>query len=199
MNIQKTTFKKTDEKIITALVDIGQDKPLSKITVSDITKLLKINRGTFYLHYSDKEELVNTMEGQLNKAIRKKLVGVMDELLVLNFSNKKSFPHLLDLFHFLNANKKKLKWLVGPTGDPNFMDTIKDILKNNLLVRVKQLTGTQTFIATIPDRYVIHIVISGIIDIIEFWLKEEDSLSEKEISDILVNTRVLSPYRLLNL
>lgn len=39
--------------IINALVDLLDEKPLDKITVTDIVKKADINRGTFYAHYEN--------------------------------------------------------------------------------------------------------------------------------------------------
>ncbi len=171
---------------------------MSKITVSDIIKYLKINRGTFYLHYSDKDSLIINIEKKLNKELEKKLVGVMDEILVVNPDIKAPHPQLLRLFHFLNKNKKLLTFLVGQNGDSKFIQNIFNILKKNLLLRITQIKGKISFNSTIPADYVIQIVVSGLVDIIQFWLKKEDS-SEKDITDIIVKTRVLSPYQLLGL
>lgn len=45
--------------INTALADILQEKPLDKITVTDIAKRAELNRGTFYAHYSDVPDVIN--------------------------------------------------------------------------------------------------------------------------------------------
>jgi len=37
--------------IHTALADLLLEKPLDKITVTDVVNRAEINRGTFYLHY----------------------------------------------------------------------------------------------------------------------------------------------------
>lgn len=39
--------------IVNALVDLLQEKPLDKITVTDVVNRAQINRGTFYAHFSD--------------------------------------------------------------------------------------------------------------------------------------------------
>lgn len=41
-----------------ALADLLQEKPLDKITVTDVVRLAGINRGTFYAHYKDIPEVI---------------------------------------------------------------------------------------------------------------------------------------------
>ena len=42
-----------------ALADLLQEKPLDKITVSDVVRRAEINRGTFYAHYSDIPDVID--------------------------------------------------------------------------------------------------------------------------------------------
>lgn len=45
--------------IISSLVDLLQEKPLDKITVTDVVNHAQINRGTFYAHYADIPDVIN--------------------------------------------------------------------------------------------------------------------------------------------
>ena len=47
--------------INTALADLLQEKPLDKITVTDIVTRAELNRGTFYAHYTDVQDVVNRL------------------------------------------------------------------------------------------------------------------------------------------
>lgn len=44
-----------------ALADLLQEKPLDKITVTDIVNRAELNRGTFYAHYTDVQDVVNRL------------------------------------------------------------------------------------------------------------------------------------------
>ena len=45
--------------IYEALADMLQEKPLEKITVSDLVRRADINRGTFYAHFVDIPDVIN--------------------------------------------------------------------------------------------------------------------------------------------
>lgn len=49
--------RKTKRNIKLALSQLLQAKPLNKITVTEIAKTAEINKGTFYLHYTDIDDL----------------------------------------------------------------------------------------------------------------------------------------------
>ncbi len=42
-----------------ALADLLQEKPLDKITVTDVVNRAEINRGTFYAHYADIPDVIH--------------------------------------------------------------------------------------------------------------------------------------------
>lgn len=49
---------RTRQLLQCALLDLARAKPLEAITIADIAEQAKVNRSTFYQHYSDKETLL---------------------------------------------------------------------------------------------------------------------------------------------
>ena len=58
-----------------ALADLLTEKPLDKITVTDVVKHADINRGTFYAHYKDIPDVVDHLIQQAFSAIRDAMIG----------------------------------------------------------------------------------------------------------------------------
>ena len=69
-----------------ALADLLQEKPLNKITVTDIVTRAQINRGTFYAHYTDianvLDHLIQQTFSQIQDAISDHF-GVNTKVLVV--------------------------------------------------------------------------------------------------------------------
>ena len=53
---------RTKENIKTAFMQLMLESNLDKITVSEITNKAKVNRSTFYLHYSDVSAVIVDIE-----------------------------------------------------------------------------------------------------------------------------------------
>lgn len=49
--------------ITEALADLLQEKPLDKITVTDVVNRAQVNRGTFYAHYQDIPDVIGRLVG----------------------------------------------------------------------------------------------------------------------------------------
>ena len=57
-----------------ALADLLTEKPLDKITVTDVVNRADINRGTFYAHYKDIPDVVDHLIQQTFATIRDALI-----------------------------------------------------------------------------------------------------------------------------
>lgn len=53
-----------------ALAELLQEKPLDKITVTEVVNRAQINRGTFYAHYSDIPDVIHQMVEEIFCRIR---------------------------------------------------------------------------------------------------------------------------------
>ena len=58
-----------------ALADLLMEKPLEKITVTDVITRADINRGTFYAHYRDIPDVVDHLIQQTFSAIRDAMIS----------------------------------------------------------------------------------------------------------------------------
>ena len=68
---------KTRTSLYKALVYLLQREKLSNISVQKITETARVTRGTFYLHYKDKQDFV---ESAIN--------SILNEFLILSWSSK---------------------------------------------------------------------------------------------------------------
>ena len=55
----------TRARIKAALVELIGEKGFDALTVSDVTRRAKINRGTFYIHYQDVNDLLQRLEDEM--------------------------------------------------------------------------------------------------------------------------------------
>ena len=55
-------IQKTKAAIKESFLELRRNKPIEKITVTELSRLAGINKATFYLHYSDIYSLADEME-----------------------------------------------------------------------------------------------------------------------------------------
>ncbi|MFA9379897.1 MAG: TetR/AcrR family transcriptional regulator [Acetanaerobacterium sp.] len=91
-------IRKTRALIRQTLTQLLMEKDLKDISVSELTGLADINRGTFYLHYKDIYDLFEQTERDIWEDfsdIISKYKRTSDEILM---------PILLELFRYISAN-----------------------------------------------------------------------------------------------
>ena len=98
--------KYTKSVIRQALFDLLKEKPLNKITVTDICKMADINRSTFYSYYEDVYALLTQIQNELFENI------------VLTLANDNWFN---DILHLIDQNRDLCQVLIGPHGDSSFI------------------------------------------------------------------------------
>lgn len=88
-----------------------EQKPMGKITVTELCEKAQINRATFYKHYCDIPQLLESMEEELFQRIRD---GFDDRAVdIQNF--------LTEMMSF-SLKEKEMFWVLGSDhGDPNLM------------------------------------------------------------------------------
>ncbi|MED3564371.1 TetR/AcrR family transcriptional regulator, partial [Bacillus xiapuensis] len=57
-SLREMKVEKTKELLRNTLIDLIEEKGFDAISVRDITLKAGLNRGTFYLHYRDKYDLL---------------------------------------------------------------------------------------------------------------------------------------------
>ena len=73
INMAKAEYKsaiRSKRLINEALADLLHEKPLDKITVTDVVNRAELNRGTFYAHYKDIPDVVDHLIQQTFDTIR---------------------------------------------------------------------------------------------------------------------------------
>ena len=85
---------KTQESLKKAVIELMTEKNFDDITIQDIADRANVNRGTIYLHYQDKFDLldkliethINELERWVNGHVR--WIGTRLLYLILNISRK---------------------------------------------------------------------------------------------------------------
>lgn len=200
MPTHQEQIAQTDAAILNALVTAGKTKSLNQITVSDLTRLSRISRGTFYLHYLDKDDLVTNVENSLSSKFRLMLdTGIDGTMNYQDLSSGQPYPVVEDIVAFAAENKAILSFLFGPNGDPAFANAITALLQKSILSELKRVKGAAIFRNDLPQKYALCIVTNAIMSVILTWLSNEDSLTQSELSKVIMRTLYLSPYDVLGI
>lgn len=115
---RQTTTKKQIRK---ALIQLLLEEKFETISVSKLCKRAGINRGTFYLHYLDKFDLIETLKEEIILQLRK------------NFEETTNTHNLLITnLNYLQQNHD-LIYAVSQSHYLNFRETIREFMLSILM------------------------------------------------------------------
>ncbi|WP_142669913.1 TetR/AcrR family transcriptional regulator [Alteribacter lacisalsi] len=180
--------RRTKERILETLAVLIEEKGLNGVTVKDLTERADINRGTFYLHYQDKYDLLEKSESALIREIGRISAGI-------NYTD----PAIWDestappeaaaaYFACLKQHGSFLKAIMGPKGDPAFQDKLKKLMIDN----IKKAAGNQlpaTF------EYLTAFMVSAHLGVVQHWLETGMKEAPKEMAALLVSMNKSGPLK----
>jgi AcrR family transcriptional regulator len=92
--------RRTEDRIRETLINLLLEKDLSDITISCLADLADINRGTFYLHYRDVEEVFSQIEDEMVEEFSRHIATYKSHSALLRM------PTLGELIRYINKNEK---------------------------------------------------------------------------------------------
>ena len=171
-------IRKTRRVIRQCLTELLKTKRIQDITVREISEKADINRGTFYMHYRDIFDLMEQIENEL-------LEELEDVLNHFKASDLLSNPALVftRVFHLVKENSDMVSILIGQNGDINFVNRLKDIVREKCLKDWMELFrpgaggGRQTSRSsqnTLLDDSAFEayysFTVTGCIGLVQYWL-----------------------------
>ncbi len=185
-------ISRTKYVIRQAWVSLIEEKGLDALSVKDITTRANINRGTFYLHYKDKLDLLD----QTLREIARDLENIaleMNDLSSDEFRNTTMVSAIIiRLFRYFNANAPLIKALLPVKGPNSLQYAIKEMMWRNIFENDKAKHIKQENML-VPKEYLVSYIISAHIGVIQKWLEKGVRETPEEMAEILFNLTFRGP------
>lgn len=169
----------TKDRLILALINLTQDKSLDDITISELTKTAKINRGTFYLSYEDFNDFIISLEN-----------NILDDLKILlnnNFINCGLGEGIEVIFKYIYNNMSLLKVCFT---EELFIIKFEEVIE-------RFIERHNNFTHVIPSEYSRVLLLNSTVSLLKIWIFESQSRSVNDIMEIFYKTRRMSPLDLV--
>ena len=187
----------TKEKIKKSFIQLINEKGFESMTVSDIAKQSQINRGTFYLHYVDKYDLMEKLEMEAIYDLKQILLldtipkNLEDPIQLIPYES------ILHALIYIKNDFEFIQALASEGGDPHFMQMVKDILNELVLSKLDKSKSLQFSRKNLPDDYAKEILLSSIVGVVNLWIKKGGEETPEQIATIITKAKEISPYELL--
>jgi AcrR family transcriptional regulator len=189
---------KTDRRIIRtkrfirdALTELMEEKGFEGVTVRDLTKKADINRGTFYLHYQDKYDLLEKSENEVIQEIKEFIQKANPHEIVSANLKEQPLPFIIALFEYIQENARFMKVMLGPKGNPGFHLKIKEVMKTNMQEKLELINSKTP--PLVPLEHLMSYVTSAHLGVIQYWLEQDMKQSPREMALTLASMTFWGP------
>ena len=177
-----------------ALVSLIDEKGFDDLSVKDITIRADINRGTFYLHYKDKFDLLEQTETEIIQDIQN-IILQTDSLSLANFHlTQQPLPVMVQMFGYFKENAALVRAIFGIKGDIAFQIQLRKAIEMNLS-KVGFFVGINSQNFLVPSEYLITYVIAAHLGVVQMWLRKGCVESPQEMALILSKLSLEGPFR----
>ncbi|QVK18183.1 TetR/AcrR family transcriptional regulator [Mycoplasmatota bacterium] len=173
MNKNDRRSRRTEKAIKLAFMNLMLENDIEKITIKQITDEADINRKTFYLHFYDIYDVLETIENE----IIEKLYLLMNQF-DLKVIKTNPYIFLKAITDELNEEISFRKFLLSSTTSSKLLNKLKILFKNELIKIYQEDTKKR------PDKlsYALTFITSGVIDTYQQWFNSDRTDDLEDLS-----------------
>lgn len=177
-----------------ALIALMEECGFDNITVNDLCARADLNRGTFYNHYQDKDDLLESFEDEVMVDLERfqdKMRNLSLKEILAYQLRKKPLPFLVELFDYLRAEGDFLHAVLGPGGDVGFGPRLRDMVCGNLIQSIlheRYRNSPTPFV-----NYYIAFFASAYLGVITRWIETGMQESSEEMALIAMRLLFIKP------
>lgn len=171
-----------------------EEKGFDSITINDLCSAADLNRGTFYNHFTDKEDLLASFEDEIMEGIAalQAHLGHLELKDVMAFCiAQRPLPVLIELFDYLRAEGDFLHAVLGPGGDVRFGPRLRDSVCTNIIQGVlheKYRNSSDSFVG-----YYLSFYSSAYLGVISHWIETGMKEDSEYMARVLMRLLFIKP------
>jgi AcrR family transcriptional regulator len=160
-----------------SFIKLLKEKPISRVSITEICEEADINRATFYAHYNDQFDLLQQIEQELIDDINRYLA---------NYSFQDNDPGTVQLmeqiFEYIKENSELCIVLLSESGDKKFLKDILMIVQRQCIAEWTANRSVNTKLA----EYLYSYATNGSLGVILKWFENGMDRSTHEMAEIII-------------
>ncbi len=165
----------THKALYEALICLLKEKEYEEIKVSDLCQKALVNRSTFYAHFNDKYDLLDSFL----KDLKQNLIEELEKNKKID-NTREYYLELIKVFiNHIDNNKDTYKSIILNNRNSIILDMLYDTIKNDCKKRLEQISTPLK--QEIPDNIVIEFYLGGIVNLGISWINNSHYKKEEMI------------------
>jgi AcrR family transcriptional regulator len=178
-------IRRTCERLGSALVALIQEKPIDDVTVQEVLDRASVGRSTFYLHYSDKDDLLLS---QLEKFLE-----TMSTALSVRKEESHRVVPVAELFAHIGSQKKLYRALADSGRLDDFFDLAQGYFARGIERRLREserlanVRQSSLRLSTLPPRELgarASALAGSMLSLLRWWLDRGAKESPRAMDEL---------------
>ncbi|WP_257350654.1 TetR/AcrR family transcriptional regulator [Pseudalkalibacillus decolorationis] len=153
-----------------ALIEVMEEKGAERITVSDLTEKADVNRGTFYLHYTDATDILAQVKAEMWEGLTARMEKLNPYDYLSYAARNEPDPIMVRVIEYYAEHADFFRVILGPKGDPAFADQIKEFLKTQHISKILDIQP-ELGETILPKDYMVEYFAASNLSILLHWIK----------------------------
>jgi AcrR family transcriptional regulator len=167
----------TRQLLLQTTLQLVLEKGYDAISVQNITDRADLGRGTFYIHFKDKEEVIWTMFQdmfiEMEQEAHKKLDRTMPQV---------EYYGLLNIFHHAEKNRDLYRVMFGGLGSAMLTARVQDYLAKSFLYDIRNAPDPPDVNFNLPEEIEAQILTGMISRLLFWWLETPNSYTAEQMA-----------------
>jgi AcrR family transcriptional regulator len=168
---------RTRNLLIQTTLQLVLEKGYETITIQDITDRADLGRGTFYIHFKDKEEVVWSAFQEIFEELEQEAHRQLD----------RNLPHveyfgLLNIFRHADKNRDLYQVMFGGQGSATLTARAQDFLANAFLYDIRNAPQPPEINFNLPEEIEAQLLTGVISRLLYWWLGTANDYTAEQMS-----------------
>lgn len=189
--------RKTRKAIFDACVELLKEKEFQTITINEIVEKADINRGTFYLHFEDKYDMMKSFESEMIDTIKAVILNNLPQNPTEELFIQSRHDTIVEILQCYQENKELLQLLLKSSHSNSFQIKLRETIK--ILLTEKILPTLKHFEMPIPIDIFVMCFTSFSLNLAEYAYELDEPIDAKQLADFLLKIMVQGPAKALGI
>jgi AcrR family transcriptional regulator len=168
--------RETRRQLMQATLELVLEKGYAAVTVQDVTDRADLGRGTFYIHFKDKDEVLWSAFRELFEQLEAEAHGQLDRA-----TPQVEYYGLLNIFRHAEQNRDLYRVLFGSQGSALLSSRAQDFLAEAFLSDIKQARRPEVDFH-LPNEFEAQMLSGMISRLLHWWLETPKHYSARQMA-----------------
>lgn len=174
----------TRKALIQAAVELVLEKGYEAVTVQDITDRADFGRGTFYVHFKDKEEVVWTAIEGLCLELEQSAHNQYKD----NIPDQREYYGLLFIFNQVEKNRDLFRVCFSTQGSTALTERVSDLMAEIFLYDLQNQPALRDPNSDVPLEIIAQMMTGLITRMISWWLNTPNDYTAEQMAGMIYET-----------